>query len=114
MFELHVVDRLPARRDVATVRVEQEDAPETRVDEALQSVREHPNVGLVVEAYGSGKGAVVIRRPHPERRQEQRLITQFHLGPPGYLRADHGVGQERQVLAVLLEGTQRQHRHALG
>jgi hypothetical protein len=95
------------------VRVEQEDAPETRGDEALQSIREHPYVGLVVDADGSGKGAVVIRRSDPERRQEQRLITQLHLGPPGYFRADHGVGQERQVMAVLLEGTQRQHRHAL-
>src|SRR5918994_559683 len=83
VFELHVVDRLPARRYVASVRVEQEDAPETRVDEALQSVREHPNVGLIAEAYGSGEGAVVIRHPHPERRQKQRLITQLHLGPPG-------------------------------
>ena len=69
-----VVDRLPARRYIATVRVEQEHAPETRGDEALQRVREHPNVGLVVDADGSGKGAVVIRRSHPERRRNSASL----------------------------------------
>ena len=114
MPHLNFIDRHGAGQTVAAVRVQYEDALEPAVDQALQYVHEHACVGVVADADGARKPAMVLRCAEPQHRQEYRCVAQGFLCAPQDLIADHRISEKRQMTAVLFHRANRHYDHFTG
>ena len=100
---LYPVERFTSRRAVSSVTVEEQDALEPVADQALQDFLQHCRIGGIVHADRARKAQVVVRCADPEHGQKERRVAQRGLGPAGDLGQVHRIGQQGQVMAVLLQ-----------
>ncbi len=93
--------------------VQKKELAEARRDQALGHVLDHGTVGCLREADRAGKAQVVVARAHPEHRGKEGTVLGGCLNPPRDLTAYHCIGEERQVVSVLLQCANRADHHTV-
>ena len=108
-------DGLSSRHVVAAMAVEEDQTPETVLQEVLGQTLEQIEIGSGCGGERAREIEVMVRIAEPHQRREQYAVARRELGAPHDLAEQQAIGEERQMVAVLFQGRDGDdHRGVLG
>ena len=94
---------------VSAVPVDEQDAFEARPAEGRADIAQDPDIGVGAERDGAGEQVMVgIAEGHERRQHDRAGSIDDRKRPPADGVRDQGVGQQGEMFAMLLGGTDRQ------
>jgi hypothetical protein len=100
---------LSARNVIAAVSINEDQASKTVLEEILKQSAQEVEIRPRWSGQRSGEIEVMIRIPEPGERREQDPIGDALCSPVNDFAQEQAVGEERQVMSVLLERGDGKH-----